>query len=61
MKCVVFGGEGYVMNYLDKGVVKCYFVNFDKVFKENKINFLYIFFNDFYEVYGVDWIFDFLE
>eukprot|EP00975_Prorocentrum_lima_P011917 2533248-Prorocentrum_lima.AAC.1 len=55
------GGEGYVMNHLDKGAVKRYFANFDKAFKENKTNFPHTFFNDSYEVYGADWTPDFLE
>lgn len=37
------GGEGYVMNHLDKGAVKRYFANFDKAFKENKTNFPHTF------------------
>lgn len=55
------GGEGYVMNHLDKGAVKRYFANFDKAFKENETNFPHTFFNDSYEVYGADWTPDFLE
>ena len=61
MKRAAPGGEGYVMNHLDKGAVKRYFANFDKAFKENKTNFPHTFFNDSYEVYGADWTPDFLE
>lgn len=55
------GGEGYVMNHLDKKAVKNYFSRFDKAFKENKTAYPHTFFNDSYEVYGGDWTPDFLE
>lgn len=43
MKRAAPGGEGYVMNHLDKGAVKRYFTNFDKAFKENETNFPHTF------------------
>jgi hypothetical protein len=49
------GGEGYVMDHLDKGAVKRYLANFDKAFKENATTHPHTFFNDSYEVYGADW------
>lgn len=55
------GGEGYVMNHLDKGAVKNYLSRFDKAFNNNKISYPHTFFNDSYEVYGGDWTPDFLE
>lgn len=55
------GGEGYVMNHLDKDVVKRYFSKFDKAFAENRMAYPHTFFNDSYEVYGADWTADFLE
>lgn len=55
------GGEGYVMDHLNKGAVKRYLSRFDKAFKENKTAFPHSFFNDSYEVYGADWTPDFLE
>lgn len=55
------GGEGYVMNHLDKNVVKRYFSKFDKAFAENGMTYPHTFFNDSYEVYGADWTPDFLE
>ncbi|MBQ5878857.1 MAG: glycosyl hydrolase family 2 [Alistipes sp.] len=55
------GGEGLVMNHLDKGAVKRYLATFDKAFKEHRTNFPHTFFNDSYEVYGADWTPDFLE
>lgn len=55
------GGEGYVMNHLDKGAVKRYLTHFDKAFRENKTPYPHTFFNDSYEVYGADWTPDFLE
>ncbi len=50
------GGEGYVMDHLDKGAVKRYLGKFDKAFKENGLKQIpNNFFNDSYEVYGADW------
>lgn len=50
------GGEGYVMDHLDKGAVKRYLSKFDKAFKENGLKQVpNNFFNDSYEVYGADW------
>ncbi len=55
------GGEGYVMNHLDRDAVKRYFSKFDRAFRENKMVYPHTFFNDSYEVYGADWTPDFLE
>ncbi len=55
------GGEGYVMDHLDKGAVGRYLSRFDKAFKENNTPFPHTFFNDSYEVYGADWTPGFLE
>lgn len=49
------GGEGYVLNHLDRDAVKRYLERFDKAFAENNIPFPNTFFNDSYEVYGADW------
>lgn len=50
------GGEGYVMDHLDKGAVKRYLAKFDKAFKANGLKQIpNNFFNDSYEVYGADW------
>ena len=55
------GGEGYVMNHLDKNAVKRYLANFDKAFEDNNAAYPHTFFNDSYEVYQADWTPDFLE
>ena len=55
------GGEGYVMNHLDKGAVQRYLANFDKAFKDNGATYPHTFFNDSYEVYEADWTPDLLE
>ena len=50
------GGEGYVMDHLDKGAVKRYLAKFDKAFKVNGLTQIpNNFFNDSYEVYNADW------
>lgn len=50
------GGEGYVVDHLDKGAVKRYLEKFDKAFKENGLEQVpNNFFNDSYEVYNADW------
>lgn len=49
------GGEGYVLNYLDKDAVMRYFSKLDTAFAENNTPFPHTFFNDSYEVYGADW------
>lgn len=49
------GGQGYVLNHLDKDAVVHYFSKFDKAFKDNQTSFPHSFFNDSYEVYGADW------
>ena len=52
------GGEGYVMNHLDKGAVKRYLPTLTKPLKKQD-QFSTYFFNDSYEVYGADWTPDF--
>lgn len=49
------GGEGYVLDHLDRDAVKRYLEHFDKAFAENSTPFPNTFFNDSYEVYGADW------
>lgn len=49
------GGEGYVLDHLDRDAVERYFARFDKAFAENSTSFPNTFFNDSYEVYGADW------
>ena len=49
------GGEGYVLDHLDRDAVERYFARFDKAFAENSTPFPNTFFNDSYEVYGADW------
>jgi hypothetical protein len=49
------GGEGYVMDHLDKNAVARYLAGFDKAFADNNTNRPHTFFNDSYEVYGADW------
>lgn len=55
------GGEGYVMDHLNKGAVKRYLQNFENAFKTYKATYPHTFFNDSYEVYQADWTPDFLE
>jgi hypothetical protein len=49
------GGQGYVLNHLDKEAVTRYLDTFDKAFAANHTPFPHGFFNDSYEVYGADW------
>lgn len=49
------GGEGYVLDHLDRDAVERYFARFDRAFAENSTPFPNTFFNDSYEVYGADW------
>ena len=49
------GGQGYVLDHLNKEAVKRYFAKFDKAFAESGAPFPNSFFNDSYEVYGADW------
>ncbi|GHV25145.1 glycosyl hydrolase family 2 [Bacteroidia bacterium] len=49
------GGQGYVLDHLNKDAVQRYFAKFDKVFAENNTPYPHSFFNDSYEVYGADW------
>jgi len=49
------GGEGFVLDHLDRDAVRRYLERFDKAFAQNGIPFPNTFFNDSYEVYGADW------
>ena len=49
------GGEGYVLDHLNRDAVERYLLKFDKAFAENSTPFPNTFFNDSYEVYGADW------
>ena len=49
------GGQGYVLDHLNKDAVKRYLDRFDKAFAESGAPFPHSFFNDSYEVYGADW------
>lgn len=49
------GGEGLVIDHLDKDVVTGYLSKFDKAFSESATPWPPVFFNDSYEVYGADW------
>jgi hypothetical protein len=49
------GGQGYVLDHLNKEAVQRYFAKFDKAFAENNTPYPHSFFNDSYEVYGGDW------
>jgi hypothetical protein len=49
------GGQGYVLDHLNKEAVQRYFSKFDKAFSAASAPFPHGFFNDSYEVYGADW------
>jgi hypothetical protein len=49
------GGQGYVLDHLNKEAVKRYLAKFDKAFAKSGMPFPHSFFNDSYEVYGADW------
>jgi hypothetical protein len=49
------GGEGLVVDHLNKDAVKRYFEKFDRAFAGSGTPFPHSFFNDSYEVYGADW------
>lgn len=55
------GGEGFVIDHLDKGVVEDYLGKFDKAFNGTDTPWPEVFFNDSYEVYGADWTPTFLD
>ncbi|KAA6300883.1 MAG: hypothetical protein EZS26_002967 [Candidatus Ordinivivax streblomastigis] len=55
------GGQGYVIDHLNKDAVKRYFAKFDKAFAANNTLYPHSFFNDSYEVYGGDWTPDLLN
>lgn len=49
------GGEGWVMDHLDKEVVQHYLSRFTEAFDQTHTAYPSTFFNDSYEVYGADW------
>ncbi|MDR1936916.1 MAG: glycosyl hydrolase family 2 [Tannerellaceae bacterium] len=49
------GGQGYVIDHLNKDAVERYLDRFDKAFASSRTPFPHAFFNDSYEVYGADW------
>jgi len=49
------GGQGYVLDHLNKEAVKRYLETFNKAFTESGTPFPHSFFDDSYEVYGADW------
>jgi hypothetical protein len=49
------GGQGYVLDHLNKKAVKRYLSKFDAAFAAANTPFPHGFFNDSYEVYGADW------
>ena len=55
------GGEGYVIDHLDKKVVARYLDKFTRAFETSGVSYPNTFFNDSYEVYGADWTPTFLE
>lgn len=54
------GGEGYVLDHLNKEAVTRYLHKYDRAFAESKTPFPQDFFNDSYEVYDADWTPDLL-
>lgn len=55
------GGEGYVIDHLDKEVVVRYLDKFTRAFETSGVPYPSTFFNDSYEVYEADWTPTFLE
>ena len=55
------GGEGYVIDHLDKKVVARYLDKFTRAFETSGVPYPRTFFNDSYEVYEADWTPTFLE
>ena len=55
------GGEGYVIDHLDKKVVARYLDKFTRAFETSGVPYPRTFFNDSYEVYEADWTPSFLE
>ncbi|MDR2086091.1 MAG: glycosyl hydrolase family 2 [Dysgonamonadaceae bacterium] len=49
------GGQGYVVDHLNKEAVQRYLSKFDRAFAASRTPFPNAFFNDSYEVYGADW------
>ena len=55
------GGEGYVIDHLDKKVVARYLDKFTRAFEKSGVHYPSTFFNDSYEVYEADWTPTFLD
>ncbi|MDR3219447.1 MAG: glycosyl hydrolase family 2 [Dysgonamonadaceae bacterium] len=55
------GGQGYVLDHLNREAVQRYLDKFEKAFSANHTPFPNSFFNDSYEVYGADWTPGFLK
>ncbi len=55
------GGEGLVMNHLEKSSLEHYLSRFDRAFGESGAQWPHTIFNDSYEVYGADWSENLLE
>ena len=55
------GGEGYVIDHLDKKVVARYLDKFTRAFETSGVPYPRTFFNDSYEVYEADWTPTFLD
>lgn len=49
------GGEGYVLDHLDKEAVARYIEHFEKTFERNGNPYPATFFNDSYEIFNADW------
>ncbi len=55
------GGEGYVLDHLDKQAVENYIKVFEDAFERNGNPYPATFFNDSYEIFGADWSRNFFE
>lgn len=55
------GGEGYVLDHLDKTAVENYINVFEKAFAKYGTPYPTTFFNDSYEIFGADWSRNFFE
>lgn len=49
------GGQGLVMDHLNREALDFYLSKFDAAFKADNVSWPHAFFNDSYEVYGADW------
>ena len=55
------GGEGYVLDHLDKTAVENYIKVFEDAFSKSNTPYPATFFNDSYEIFGADWSRNFFE